>query len=428
MDTILDIQEKFIEGDAIKSYEYNEYLPTSGSNLNTPGTISIHIESQDEFYHPRRSYLLVEGDIVKAANSDRYGVANNDITLSNNGVMHLFSNVKYEISGQEIESVNNPGIAGVMMGAAKFPYDYANGVGLMQCWGADTDETQLNDKGWNKRKDYIITKSDPKGSFSFIVELENVFGFVEDYDKVTYGMRQKLTLVRKDDNDALHKKGVTALGRVKLSKIAWMMPRVHASDAKKFDLYRKIESKIAIDVGFRMRQCNVAEIPQNVTTFDWRLGVRTAPEKPRHILIAFQEDRSGNQEKNASQFDHLQATQISIVLNDIKYPARDIHADFVKQRYIEYYKSFTDFARDYYGLDPLTVGNFIDPISYKEKFPIFYFNISHQSERLSQGVVDIKVQMRFGKNTEQHTLAHALIISDRRIKFQSDGRKMNIMY
>ena len=38
--------------------------------------------------------------------------------LANNGVMHLFSNVKYELAGQEIESVNNPGIAGVLMSIA----------------------------------------------------------------------------------------------------------------------------------------------------------------------------------------------------------------------------------------------------------------------------------------------------------------------
>ena len=36
MNSILDIDEPFIETDAIKSYETNEYLPTSGSNLNTP--------------------------------------------------------------------------------------------------------------------------------------------------------------------------------------------------------------------------------------------------------------------------------------------------------------------------------------------------------------------------------------------------------
>ena len=32
---------------------------------------------------------------------------------------------------------------------------------------------------------------------------------------------------------------------------------------------------------------------------------------------------------------------------------------------------FTEFAGDYYGVDPLTVSNFVD-ITYKEEFPIFY--------------------------------------------------------
>ena len=45
---------------------------------------------------------------------------------------------------------------------------------------------------------------------------------------------------------------------------------------------------------------------------------------------------------------------------------------------------FTEFARDYYGLDPLTVSNFVDIVTYKEEFPIFYIDVSKQSERISQ--------------------------------------------
>ena len=246
--TILDIQEKFIEVDAIKSYEYNEYLPTSGSNLNIPGTITIHIESQDEFYHPRKSYLLVEGDLLKK-NSARYG-KDEGVALSNNGIMHLFSNVKYEIGGQEIESVNNPGVVGVIIGLAKFPYEYSVGGGMIQCWSPETMDTVWLERAYARRKEYLIGKPNPRGSFSFIIELENVFGFVEDYDKVTYGMRHKLTLVRKADDNAILRANTADAGKVRLSKIAWLMPRVHASDAKKFELYIKIESKMAIDVGF----------------------------------------------------------------------------------------------------------------------------------------------------------------------------------
>ena len=103
--------------------------------------------------------------------------------------------------------------------------------------------------------------------------------------------------------------------------------------------------------------CSIAEIPARTRTFDWRLGVRTAPEKPRHVLIAFQCDRSGNQDKNPSLFDHLSATEVSEVMNGSKYPARDAIDDFKKHRYVEYNKMFTEFARDYYGLDQLTVVN-----------------------------------------------------------------------
>ena len=72
MDSILNFQEKYTESDTIKSYEYNEYQPTSGSNLNISGNINIHIENQDEFFHPRRSYLLVEGNLVPTSSSSSF--------------------------------------------------------------------------------------------------------------------------------------------------------------------------------------------------------------------------------------------------------------------------------------------------------------------------------------------------------------------
>ena len=80
MDIISNIDDKFEEADSIKSYEYSAYLPTSGSNLNTPGTITIHIENQDEFYHPRKSYLLFEGELLKQ-DGGRYTVGSDFVIM-----------------------------------------------------------------------------------------------------------------------------------------------------------------------------------------------------------------------------------------------------------------------------------------------------------------------------------------------------------
>ena len=241
-------------------------------------------------------------------------------------------------------------------------------------------------------------------------------------------MRHKLTLVRKNNDDAIQRIAVAGAGKIELTKVAWVMPRVHPSDIKKFSLYKSFEEKVVLYAAFRMRQCSSADIPPQTQSFDWRLGVRTAPGEPRHLLIAFQRDRSGNQEENPSQFDHLSATEVSVMLNDTKYLARDVIADFPKHKYVEYYKMFTEFARDYYALDPLTVSNFVDIVTHKEEFPIFYIDVSKQSERINQSVVDIKVKMRFAANVGANVVAHAFLISDRRLKFQSDGRKMNVIY
>ena len=84
----------------------------------------------------------------------------------------------------------------------------------------------------------------------------------------------------------------------------------------------------------------------------------------------------------------------------------------------------TEFTRDYYGMDPLLVEvRFI-----LWRTPLFILNVSKQSERLNHWVVYITVEMQFSENVVANAKADALIISDRRLKLQSDGKKINMLY
>ena len=319
-----------------------------------------------------------------------------------------------------------------MLGLVKHSADFSKGPGLMQCWYPDTDTTAVDaeNNGFAVRRAYIVRKPNPLGSFSFGIPLEHVFGFCEDYDKVMYGMRHTLTLVRTGDADAIFRGAAADAGKVKLSKISWMMPRVLPNDEAKYKLYKSIESKGVLDASFRMRQCNIVEIPANATSMSWRLGVRTAPEKPRYVIVGIQAAKSDNQVHNASLFDHSSVKNMSVVLNSTKYPPLDANANFANHQFTPFYKAMTEFTRDYYGLDPLiSGGSGITPIAYKELTPLFVFNVSKQSERLNHGVVDITVEMQFAINgVAANTKAYALVISDRRLKLQSDGKKMNVLY
>ena len=235
-------------------------------------------------------------------------------------------------------------------------------------------------------------------------------------------------LERTSDDDAIFK--ATTVGdtaKVKLSKISWMMPRVQPNDEMKYKLYKSIESKIVLDAAFRMRQGNIVEVPQS-TTMSWRIGVRTTPKKPRYVVIVLQVDKSYNQGHNASIFYHINVVIMSVVLNSTKYPPSDANANFTKYQFAQSCKNMTEFTRGYYGMDPLISGSAIHHLEYKELTPLFVFNVSKESQHLNQGVVDITVEMQFAANVAANTKAHALVISDRRLKLQSDSKRMNVLY
>ena len=428
MESILEFQEKYEVDDSVKSYEYYEYQPISGTQLNSAGQITITIENQDEFFHPRRSCLLVEGKLVKNADGAVYTDADN-IALTNNGIMYLFANIKYELSGQEIESVNHPGFASTMLGLTKYSTNFVKGPGINLCWYPDTTNAadKDNNNGFATRQSYIVQKPAPKGTFSFMIDLEHIFGFCEDYEKVVYGMRHTLSLVRTSNDDAIFRAAGVDDGKVELTKVAWCMPYVQPNDVQKYKMYKTIEAKATLDAAFRMRQCDTISIPET-SSYLWRLGVRSAPEKPRYILIGIQSGKAASQTQNPALFDHCQVSNMHVILNSTRYPAIDSNVDFLKQQYSKFFKEMSDFGRRYYGMDSMMCSSSVQPISYKDLFPIFVFDVSKQSERLNQGVVDISIKMEFKANVAANTQAYALVISDRVLKFQSDGRKMNVIY
>ena len=254
MNGILRITDPILSDDSIDKYEDIEYHPVAGTNLNFSGAdIRLVIETQDIFTHPSESYLIIEGELKKADNN-RYG-NNDDIALTNNGIMHLFKRIRYDLSGQEIENIMNVGQATTMLGLLKYPDDFSKSKGLNQLWYKDTTNTAVlaDNVGFKIRHDYVINNSQPRGSFSFRIPLKHIFGFCGDYDKVVYGLKHNLTLTRNDDNDAIYKTDadngavppvdIVVNGKVVLSRVSWFMPHVTPAHKDKMELYKIIERK-----------------------------------------------------------------------------------------------------------------------------------------------------------------------------------------
>nr|XP_047129527.1 uncharacterized protein LOC124809463 [Hydra vulgaris] len=157
--------------------------------------------------------------------------------------------------------------------------------------------------------------------------------------KVFYGLKHELFLLRASDDNTILKAAGVAAGKINIARISLMMRCVTPSAVADLELTTIIKSQETLDLGFRSRYLDKMNVPQN-TSFDWRLGVRTT-EKPRYILVA------------------------------------------------------SNFAEDYYNMTNLISLCGITPSDYRDLYPIMYFNVSKQSERMKDSTVDIRIKAEF---------------------------------
>ena len=402
MADILQITEDIPVDDSIYEYEYKEYNPIAGTDLNR-GSIVLTIESQDIYTHPAESFLVIDGRLTlendRAVNpvvNDAKSLIDNDVvTLINNGIMYLFSDVRYHLASHEIEVLQNPGYATTMLGMLKYPDDFNKSQGLNQLWLPDTIignnniADKDNNKGFKKRHNYITQTADPKGTFSFKIPLKHFLGFCEDYKKILYGMQQRLTLTRTNNNDAIFRANALANCTVDIQKIRWFMPHVIPSDAYRLQLDKIIERKEKIPVGYRMLQCDSTQVPVNNTTFTWRLGVKSSPDIPRFIIVGFQTNKNNQQTQNPAIFNHLNIRNIYVTLNAKRYPDTDYDNDFTRNQFSRIYGDVSLFRKKFYNMDELVSNSGINPPDYKYLFPLYVSDVTKKSEKLKTSVSDI---------------------------------------
>ena len=432
MADILQITEDIPVDDSIYDYEYKEYNPITGAPLNR-GSIVIIIESQDIYTHPAESFLVVEGKLVK----DTGEVYDEDtaVTLINNGIMYLFSDVRYHLANHEIEVLQNPGHATTMLGMLKFSDDFSKSQGLNQLWIKDTGQGNTEtggdepNKGFKLRRDYIINMPATRGNFCFKIPLKHFLGFCEDYRKILYGMQQRLTLTRTSNDNAIFRANGVDDGKFDITGIRWFMPHVIPSDVYRLQLDKIIEKKEKIPVGYRMLQCDSTSV--NGTEFTWRLGVKSSPDIPRFIIVGFQTNRNNNQEANHAIFNNCDVGNIYVTLNAKRYPDTDYNIDFNENKFCRVYADASLFRKKFFNMDELVSNHNINPVDYKNLYPLFVFDVTKQSEKLKTAVSDIHVKMRFNSNpavdnagNPVNTMAYAVIISDRLFHFVSDGSKI----
>ena len=172
------------------------------------------------------------------------------------------------------------------------------------------------------------------------------------------------------NDEAIFRLATVAAGKVVLSKLSLFIPHVTPSVTASNNLYKVIESKVDVPFSFRSRQCDNIAIPVS-NNFSWRLSARTSSERPRYVIVGFQTDKDGGQDKNSAVFDPCNLKNMYVTLNSERYPAVDYNLDFPNNKYSRAFRDAAKFDNRLYGVNDIIAQSNLTALNYKHICPLF---------------------------------------------------------
>lgn len=387
---ILQVKQPVSRVDDIISQQYHTYAPystTFGSN----DEVRITIQSQDLYVLPSESYLNIE---FTAAKDDGTAIGLADAFFTYGFISHLFSEIRYEINGVEIDRCKTPGITSLLkcMIACKTTDKMAHGL-------------------------YVLNSLNPiqAKTYQMALPLRFVMGFFDDYNKVVLNSKHELILVRSRSNTNVYQAN-NDIVKFNITKIHWKVPHVMLSDHAKLNMMRTIARNDYLPLTFR--SWDLYELPTVPITnrFIWNVKTTSQVSKPRYVVLAFQTNRDHVVANDASLFDHCNISNVKLYMNNERYPYDDMHLKFDELNYQELFYAFGKIQSSYYSgtstLNPIdvTYENFINR-------PVFVFDCSRTDESIKSGMVDVRIEIDTSRNIPANTKAFCLIIHDNLIKY-----------
>lgn len=387
----LTVFDQILFDDNISKQEFHTYQPYTKS-YNNYDEIRIMIQDQDIYTAPYLSYIFIEGEIIKDETTQ--------VKLTNNPFAFLFEEIRYELNGFELDKVRNVGITSTMKGYVSY---------------GENESKSLQTAGWypttGELKNYIGNK------FFAHIPLRFLLGFAEDYKKIIINSKQELVLLRSrtDLNSYIitnDNKDVPV--QIQIHKLEWHIPHIWVNDQVKIQFLNKLKVDKPLLISFRKWELHELPALKPTEKDIWPVKTTNNLERPRFILIAFQQDRKENTSKDASGFDHALIRNIKVFLNSETYPYDNLNLHIRNGNYVTPYNMYTNFQQSYYNRElsnPL-----FDYESFKNHM-IYVFDCSKQNESIKSSTIDLRIEIEAEQAFPSNIKAYCLILYDTVVEY-----------
>lgn len=400
MDTeILQVKRPARHQNDIVSQQYHTYAPYS-TTFNNNDEIRITIQSQDLYVQPSESYLHIEMTIGRVGG---VGIPADRVRTVKYFIAHMFSEMRYELNGFEIDRCKSPAI-----------------TSLLKTSVACKEEDHLMWNLFNLNAGDTFTV----GTIYMLLPLRFIFGFCDDFKKIVLNSKHELILVRHRSNLNMYTETVPEGEQLldlqfTVNKIVWKVPHIELSDEAKLTMLRTLSRNETLPIAFRSWDLYELPLVPQTTRHTWAVKTTNKVNKPRYVIVAFQTDRNNHAgDVNASVFDNCNVSNMKLYLNNERFPYDDLNLNFTLHNYHELYVMLTKIQQSYYngtgGTNPHA-----ETLTFAElrNNTIFAFDCTRTNETIKPGMVDVRIEIESRANIPANTSAYCLIIHDNLIQY-----------
>lgn len=424
-----------------KKQDYLKIAPTTGTagNLNTGGNaISFEVNNQANYLFLPDAFVYCEFQISNAAASAVPG----NITLENNWFPRIFDEMRLEIGSQQLEIINEPGEFDTMLKFVTRKQDYSKAN--IEGWIPDTNDggavvditgaTAITDAGTNlaatkllatranthnlntgflKRKQIYNNANGVTNRNGFIIKwpLSPLFGYL-DHRKVSVNLPIKLQLTRKANDTAILFGADGQNGKLEVVKMELWIPNIQPS----LDIETKVLSRLKTNKDIKVTYLKRNTFSTTITQQEYTWQVANISNQPRYLFLAFKPTEKHKaftvnnslyvsyQGAGTGVTNAVQITDLQVKLNQTRYPLDPIKLNAAHYNIFEAYNSYEEICKGF-GAEPQ-----LDPIDYRNLYPIYCFDLSAQDENLVKNGVNIQISIK--KSHAESLTAYCLILED----------------
>jgi hypothetical protein len=254
---------------------------------------------------------------------------------------------------------------------------------------------------------------------SAYIPLKHMFLFCRSFDKVSRGLRIKISLEKQSDSQMIIRSdGANADRFIHIEYISLWIPRVKPDLATLKMVNDNLQSNEIFDVNFT--DLSHFRNPTPLTgTAPQSLQISTNSKKPVRVWIALQSTARVNasQTINKRVFDFLGMRSIQVRLNNKIFPAFEYK--FESNTDIGVARAYNALMNAAYKMHGSDEGSLITPNQWKNLYPIYYFDLTHQDEDLYKATKTAELEVRWELETPgTGYFVHVVYESERLIKFK----------